>query len=155
MLDAIEWEAMGPVPLGDPTGVTATIAGHALMRDAPNRAGAIELLAFLARKESAAILSAVGKEIPPIAGAPFPAELVEIQDMFQTAQTVYKTGFHVYAPLWNKYQWKDLYRAFFMGEKTEHEGYLTVDAFLKSLQERTDAYHRAGGESARGGKDAP
>ena len=57
MLDAIDWGDMEPVPLGDPTGVTATIAGHALLQDAPNRVGAIELLAFLARKESAAVLS--------------------------------------------------------------------------------------------------
>ncbi len=155
ILDAIEWGDMEPVPLGDPTGVTATIAGHALMQEAPNRAAAIELLAFLARKESAAVLSAVGKEIPPIAGAPFPAELIEIQDLFQTAQTVYKTGFHIYAPLWNKYQWKDLYRAFFMGEKPEHEGYLTVDAFLEKLQERTDAYRAAGGELAADARVAP
>ena len=144
-----------PMPLGDPTGVTATIAGHALLQDAPNRVGAIELLAFLARKESAAVLSSVGKEIPPIAGAPFPAELVEIQDMFQTAQTVYRTGFHVYAPWWNKYQWKDLYRAFFMGEKPEHAGYLTVDDFLRQLQERTDAYHEGSGELASDGRLSP
>jgi hypothetical protein len=95
------------------------------------------------------------KEIPPIAGAPFPAELVEIQSMFQTAQTIYKTGFHVYAPLWNKYQWKDYYRAFFMGEKPEHAGYVTVDAFLKGLQQRTDAYHEAGGELAGDRRAAP
>lgn len=147
MLDGIEWGKMKPQALGDPTGITATIAGHALMKAAPNREGAIKLLAFLARKESAAVLSTVGKEIPPVVGAPFPEELKEIQDFFQTAKTVYKTGFHVYAPLWHKAHWKDQYRAFFMGEKPEHSRYVTVDEFLDGLQKRTDAYNKAGGEA--------
>lgn len=132
---------------GDPTGVDATIGGHALLQGGRCREGALELLRFLARRKSAETLARIGKEIPPIAGAPFPPELEELRHDFQNARTVYKGGTATFAPKWVKFVWSDLFRVFFMSGDPRDPQHLTVDEFLKRLQTQTSAYQANGGEA--------
>lgn len=142
-LDTVDWGAQTPEPPGDPTGVDAGVVGDAILKGGKNRAGAIKLLAFLAKRKSAGVLAHVGKEIPSVFGAPFPTELEEIRQEYQNAKTIYREGFSNYAPKWNKFIWNDLHHRFFMIEAKT----LSVEGFLKELQEKTDAYHKDGGEA--------
>jgi ABC-type glycerol-3-phosphate transport system substrate-binding protein len=147
MIGAINWGQTPPQPLGDPTGVDAYIAGHALLNGGKNRAGAVKLLNYLARRKSAGILSEIGKEIPPVRGAPFPAELQELRPDFEAAKTVYDMPVPMYAPKWGKFIWADLYHQFFMHETPSDPLFLSVDEFLRRAQAETDKYQRAGGEA--------
>lgn len=136
-----------PLPRGDATGVTAAIAGHALLKGGRCREGAVKLLGFLARRESAAVIAEYGKEIPPVIGTEFPKELKDIREDFAKAERIFDTGYYVYAPKWAKFVWKDLWISFFLNESPDQSGYMTVDEFLKTLQEKTEAYVAAGGEA--------
>lgn len=146
-LDTADWNASAPLPLGDPTGVDASISGHALLKGGRRREGALALLSFLARRSSGETLARVGKEIPPVAGAPFPVELEEIREDVQKAKTVYKGGPGTYAPKWGKFVWNDLFQSFFMYSEPGDSHYRSVDEFLKELQKQTDAYNAQGGEA--------
>ncbi|MCW8130779.1 MAG: carbohydrate ABC transporter substrate-binding protein [Planctomycetota bacterium] len=145
-LDTVDSDGR-PLPLGDPSAVDASLSGHALLKGGRHREGALELLRFLARRSSGEMLAKIGKEIPTIAGAPFPSELEEIRADLQAAKTIYKGGANTYAPKWAKFVWNDLYQQFFMHADERDPRYLSVEAFLKKLQQSTDAYRAQGGEA--------
>lgn len=146
-LDTVEWGGRPPLPLGDPTGADAGLTGHVLLRDGRNREGALKLLSFLCRRKSAEVLARVGKDIPPVAGAPFPIELEEVRPAFQSAGTIYRKGVTTYAPKWQKFVWKELFHDFFMFADPAHAKYLSVDEFLRRLQEQTGVYRKNQGEA--------
>ncbi len=146
MIDGIDWKGRKPLPLGDSSGVTAAVTGHALFKGGRNKQGAILLLSYIAKRQSAYALASIGKEIPPIVGASFPPELEDIRQDFQSARIVYTDSVSNYAAKWFKFIHNDLFHDFFIYETPKENGYLTVDEFLRQVQKKTDEYVRQGGE---------
>lgn len=141
-LDTVDWGGQPPLPMPDQKGVDASITGHVLLKGGRNRAGAIELLRYLARRDSARILAQIGKEIPPIIGADYPPELQDIRADFTGAKTVFGETALAYAPKWNQFVFKDLYHDLFMGNLRKQP----IEDFLNALQAKTDNYHDKGSE---------
>lgn len=134
---------------GEPNSVVAEIAGYALLEGATNKAGAVKLLEFLSRRESAEVLARVGQAVPATVGADVPPILREAQQLFLEAKAIYgrSEGLEGYGPKWHRFVFKDLYRSFYLIESPDEAGYLTVDEFLAELQRQTAAYIANGGEA--------
>ncbi|MEK7681910.1 MAG: ABC transporter substrate-binding protein [Chloroflexota bacterium] len=147
-LDPVAWGDQAPQPVGDSGATSVTLAGFAQLKGGRCPEGARKLLSFLLRKSNAALLARIGKEIPAVKDAAFPAELEEIRAEFQASSSFHQDTFYLYAPGWAKFTWSRLYRQFFMGESEADKDFLPVPEFLKELQRRTDEYHANGGESA-------
>lgn len=122
--------------------VYAEIPGYALLRGSHDRAGALQLMRFLSRRDSAEQLARVAHEIPAVRGARFPPTLVDLERHLQSVELLLTGGTRVYAPTWHKFVLRELFTPFFTRESAEHPEFITVDRFLGELQRRTEALQR-------------
>jgi raffinose/stachyose/melibiose transport system substrate-binding protein len=124
----------------------AEMPGYALIRAGQNREGAVRLLRFLLRRESAELLARVGREIPAVVGAAYPPGLEQLREHLEQVEGLWSGGIQAYAPRWFKLVFHQLYHRFWLHDDAEDERFLSVDALLLQLSTRTRAHQATVGE---------
>jgi len=131
-------------PAEDQTAAYAIVYGMMICRQGRATPHAIELVKYLSANDHKDLVfkNAV---IGCVKEAAFPPDLEDIREDFLNARKVYSTNPTIFARRYNASTLLPLYQRFFRKAKGEN-GYMTEDAFLRILQEKTEAYLKNGGE---------
>lgn len=105
---------------------------------------AVELVKYLSAKDHVDMVHQ-NAQISCMKDADFPPALAEIADDFKNAPAIYERSPNIYARRFNASILMPLYQRFFIAEKGDTD-YMTVEKFLKTLDEETKRYLAGGGE---------